>query len=240
MMPDLAVRAVAARELMDDPGADERMLARTYALFPLVNAVVSGRGGLSLRELRRRARGGTLRVLDIGTGGGDRARALARRLRRAGCAAEITAIDVDARAVDWASARDGGAGIRWRCASTADLVRAGERFDVVVSNHVLHHLTAADLADVLHDSLRLTAPGGVAVHSDIARSRLAYALFAAATLPFAGTLLAGSFIRPDGLTSIRRSYTAEELAAAAGRGWRVVRRAPSRLLLQAEAVDGRP
>lgn len=235
MTPDLSTRAVGARELMDEPAADQAALDRTYALFPLVNAVVSGWRGVYRRDIRSLARRGSLRVLDIGAGGGDLTRMIARRLHRDGCDADVTGLDVDPRAVRWASAQDSPPGLHWRCASTSDLVADGDRFDLVISNHVLHHLDPGQLSDVLADSLRLRAPGGAVLHGDIARSRTAYALFAAATLPLARTVLAGSFIRPDGLTSIRRSFTAGELAAAAGDGWRVEKRPPSRLLLRARA-----
>jgi hypothetical protein len=47
-----------------------------------------------------------------------------------------------------------------------------------------------------------------------------------ATLP-----LPASFIREDGLTSIRRSYTPAELTAAAPAGWRVEPGAPFHQIL---------
>lgn len=237
MIPDLTHRAAGARELMDEPDADQGMLDRTYTLFPLVNAVVSGWRGVYRRDIRPLARRGRLRVLDIGAGGGDVTRLIARLLSRDGCDAEVTGLDIDPRAVRWAAAQDGPPGLRWVCASASDLVSAGESFDVVISNHMLHHLTSDALSRMLVDSLRLRAPGGAVLHGDIARGRTAYALFAAATLPLERTVLAGSFIRSDGLTSIRRSFTARELAAVAGDGWRVERRAPFRLLLR--AVDPR-
>ena len=56
---------------------------------------------------------------------------------------------------------------------SGELADAGERFDVVLSNHVLHHLDGPRLGALLADSERLLAPGGVAVHGDIARSPLA-------------------------------------------------------------------
>lgn len=233
MIPVLSQRAAGARELMDEPDADQGMLERTYALFPLVNAVVSGWRGVYRRDIRPLARRGPLRVLDIGAGGGDVTRMIAGLLSRDGCDAHVTGLDVDPRAVRWAAAQDGPPGLRWVCASASDLVAAGERFDVVISNHMLHHLPPHALSGMLADSLRLRASGGVVLHGDIARSRAAYALFAAATLPFTRNVLAGSFIRADGLTSIRRAFTAGELAAVAGYGWRVERRAPFRLLLRA-------
>lgn len=231
MIVDLRRRDVEARELMDAPDADIDMLERTYARFPYVNAAVSGWRGVHRREIASRAGRRPIRVLDIGCGGGDITRAVAHRLRRNGVAAEVVGADIDPRAIRWAAAADDGELVRWRRASSSDLVADGEQFDVVLSNHVLHHLTAPQLTALLADSERLTAHGGVAVHSDIARSRAAYLLFGAATRPFAGNLLAGSFIREDGLISVRRSYTAAELAAVAPPGWRVERRMPARLLL---------
>lgn len=172
--------------------------------------------------------------------GGDLCRFLAGRLRRDGLEAEITALDTDERAIRWASAHDRGAGVRYRRALSTELVDAGETFDVVLSNHVLHHLDHAELQTVLEDSRRLLAPGGLASHHDIARGRTAYALFAAATWPLSRNLLADSFIRVDGLLSIRRSHTVAELRTIVPRGWRVRGGVPSRLEVRWEDDRARP
>lgn len=226
---------------MDDPDADQRMLERTYLRFGAVNDVVSRPGLLYRRDIRpRRVRGRAMRILDVGSGGGDLCRLLARRLRRDGIAAEITALDPEARAIAWSREHDGGAGIRHRIGVSTDLVAAGDRFDVVLSNHMLHHLTADELEALLGDSRRLIEPGGLILHRDIARSRTAYIAFGVSTLPFAGNLLAGSFIRDDGLTSIRRSYTVRELRRVVPPGWQVRAGFPSRLELRWEHADDRP
>ncbi|ALX67181.1 methyltransferase domain-containing protein [Microbacterium sp. XT11] len=240
MHPDLTVRDTGARELMDAPDADLRMLEQTYRRFGVVNRVVSAPVSLYRRDVRPRAGTRPLRILDIGAGGGDLCRFLARRLRRDGIAAELTALDPDERAMTWARRNGAGAGVTYRVAFSGDLVSEGRSFDLVLSNHLLHHLTAEELRTLLRDSSALVAPGGLVAHRDIARSRAAYALFAAATLPFAGNLFAGSFIRADGLTSIRRSYTAEELRAAVPPGWHVATRMPARLELRWEPGDDRP
>lgn len=231
---DLSARAVGVRERMDDPDADPGTLERTYQRFRIINEVVSRPGAMYRRDIRPRARRGRIRILDVGAGGGDLCRTLAARLNRDGLTADITALDADERASAWAAAHDRGAGVRYCCARVEDLVRAGEEFDVVLSNHLLHHLDARELQGVLADTRALVGVAGLVAHHDIARSRTAYTLFAAGTLPFAANLFAGSFIRPDGLTSIRRSYTSAELAAVAPPGWTVRRGVPARLELRWE------
>lgn len=228
----LGERDARLRERMDDPACDPEALARTYARFGLVNAAVSAPGDLYRRWVLPRVRARRpVRVLDVGTGGADLPRRLARAAARDGIAIEVVAIDPEPRAIAWARALDPVPGVTLREARSGDLVAAGERFDLVVSNHVLHHLAARELGALLAESERLLLPGGAAVHRDIERSRLGYLGFALATLPLEPTLLRGSFIRADGLASIRRSWTAAELAAAAPAGWRVRRAAPSRLEL---------
>lgn len=230
---DFRERDVDAIELMDDPHADARMLARTYGRFGLLNALLSHPGRLYRRDIRpRAAHTQRLRILDIGAGGADLCRFLAWRLRRDGFDAEITALDADERAIRWAQAHDRGAGITYRCAMTTELVAAGETYDVVLSNHVLHHLDRAQLRTVIGDSRRLVAASGLISHQDIARSRAAYLLYAGVTWPLARTALADSFIREDGLMSVRRSYTVAELQEFAPPGWSVRGSIPARLELR--------
>jgi 2-polyprenyl-3-methyl-5-hydroxy-6-metoxy-1,4-benzoquinol methylase len=213
---DLRRRDVDLVELMDDEAADLAGLRRTYAVFPLVNALVAGwrRAYVErLRPLLDRDRPTTL--LDLGSGGGDLARRLAGWAARDGLRLEVTAVDPDARAHDFASRRP-RAGVSYRCASSGDLVAAGESFDVVVSNHVLHHLDDEARRAVLADSERLATR--LALHSDIRRST--------------------SFVRTDGLRSIRRSWHADELRSTVPPRWRVLRRPPFRLWLVLEPLDG--
>lgn len=231
MLPQLRRRDPDVREEMDDPACDPAALERTYARFGIVNAVVSAPRTVYRQWVRPRLRaGGTVRLLDVGTGGVD----LPRRMLRWAAAdgdLRVVAIDPDPRSIAYARSLPPVRGLELRQATTLDLARAGERFDVVLSNHVLHHLSGAELGAILADSEALLRRGGVAVHGDIARSALAYAAFAAGTAPFEPTLLRGTFIRADGLASIRRSHTARELAAVAPPGWCVRRGFPARLEL---------
>ncbi|WP_442860545.1 class I SAM-dependent methyltransferase [Arthrobacter sp. zg-Y820] len=222
----LTERTPDAVEEMDRPDCNPVKLQRTYAQFWLINSVVSGWRRNYVRYLRPQfAAGRTNSLLDIGSGGGDVPRMLARWARRDGLRLEITGIDPDSRAHAFASSQPAMPGLSFRRAFSSELVAEGRSYDVVISNHVLHHLTDEQFPALLADSEALGT--GLSLHSDIERSRWGYALFSAGTLPF----FPGSFIRQDGLTSIRRSYTAAELAAAAPPGWRCLRHRPWQNLL---------
>ena len=221
----LAVRDPHAVEEMDKPDCDPRALARTYAQFPVINRFFSRWHSVYQQLIKPLlAPDRNTSLLDVGCGGGDIADSLARWAARDGLALSITAIDPDSRAIDFAVANTTG-NVAFRRTHTNQLVKEGAVFDIVISNHMLHHLQAAELQDLLADSARLAVR--CVIHSDIARSRMAYTLFGAATAPF----FHGSFIRRDGLTSIRRSYTSAELRAVLPPNWRVESAAPWRNLL---------
>lgn len=252
--PFLHARATDTAELMDAPGADPAMLDRTYEQFGMVNTAVSG-WRANYRRFLRPQLSTTLQttLLDIGSGGGDLPLALAAWAASDGLRLQITAIDPDARAHDFASARPPVRGVTFRRAFSAELVAEGAVFDIVMSNHMLHHLSAAELGGLLGDSERLLRGQGPerssegarsrprlprVLHGDITRSRLAYAGFALGTLPFARSLLAGSYIRKDGLTSIRRSFRPAELEGALPAGWAVWPQSVFRYLLVYPGAGG--
>ncbi|MBX3093681.1 MAG: methyltransferase domain-containing protein [Cryobacterium sp.] len=213
-------RDAALAELMDDPLCDPRTLDRTYAAFRVLNPVVAGWRRTYRRVIRPLLSADEERtLLDVGSGGGDVARSLARWAARDGLRLRVTGIDPDPRAHSYASALPPVAGVSFRRAWLEDVP---ERFDIVVSNHVLHHLD--DVAGFL--ALSASRARVLSLHSDLARGRAAYAAFSMLSTPF----FPGTFIRADGLTSLRRSYTAAELRDLVPMGWRVIPQHPSRLL----------
>jgi 2-polyprenyl-3-methyl-5-hydroxy-6-metoxy-1,4-benzoquinol methylase len=230
---DLSRRDAELTELMDDPDCDPDALERTYARFAIVNRVVAGWRGVyrsRIRPLLSHGRETTL--LDIGSGGGDVPLSLARWARRDGLRLRVTGIDPDPRAAAFARSRPADPDVRFVAASSADLVAEGRRFDLVTSNHVLHHLDDDAFDALLADSAAL-APR--ALHSDIARGRLAYAAYG----PLSRAVAGGSFVHVDGLRSIRRSWTPAELALRVPAGWRVEGAVPFRVLVVRDPVAGR-
>jgi 2-polyprenyl-3-methyl-5-hydroxy-6-metoxy-1,4-benzoquinol methylase len=221
----LGLRDTDAVEDMDRPDCDPERLRRTYEQFALVNRVVSGWRRLYRTRVRPQLSGpGRATLLDVGCGGGDLAVMLALWAARDGIQLNVTGIDPDARAFHFAANRKPVPGVEFRQAGSGDLLAEGKSYDVVVSNHVLHHLTAPQLPSFLDDSAGLARR--LALHNDLSRSAAAYVLFSAGALP-----LTGSYIRGDGLTSIRRSYTVPELGAVVPAGWTVEPHSPFHCLL---------
>ncbi|QIG39095.1 methyltransferase domain-containing protein [Microbacterium sp. 4R-513] len=229
----LRARDTVVVELMDDPDCDPARLAATLRRFDVVNRLWSGwsrlyrsRLGPFLGSLDRPAR-----VLDLGSGGGDLVARLSRLAERDGLDVRWIGADPDPRALDVARER-ASSRIEFRATDASSLGAAGERFDAVLSNNVLHHLGADELAAFAADSRALS--DGIVLHSDIRRSRAAYGLYAIAVTPFAP----GTFLRTDGLRSIRRSYHADELAGSLGAPWRVTDASPFRIVAEARAGGG--
>ena len=225
----LSERAEGLEERMDAADCDPVQLRRTYRQFAVVNQLLAGWDRLFARRLRGPARagmeaGGVATLLDVGCGGGDLVRRLAALALRDGLRLDITGIDPDDRALAYARSRATPPNVRFARNGVEDLVREGRSFDVVVSNHVLHHLPSAKVPDFLAATARLTRR--LALHNDIRRAPLAVPAFAAFSLPFRGSFIAG-----DGLRSIRRAFTPAELGVLAPPGWHVVRSRPFRQLV---------
>lgn len=223
--------------MLDRDDCDPETARTTYRQFERINAASSRIRAVYRRWLRPHMASDPARryaLLDIGSGGGDIAVALARWARADGLVLEVTGIDRNPRALAYAAKRETPPGVVFRGETVEALLERGERFDFVVSNHLLHHLEGDELPAMLEAAGRLCRR--CAVMADARRSDAAYLLFAG----LAPLCLRGSYHRHDGLASLRRAYTPAELARAAAPGWRLERLFPFRLVLVSEPEAAMP
>lgn len=105
-----------------------------------------------------------LRVLDIGCGGGLLSEPMAF------LGADVTGIDATAKLVHVARvhAASSGVDIDYRHALAEDLVRAGERFDVIINAEVIEHV--ADVDRFVESCCRLMKPGAIMIVATLNRT----------------------------------------------------------------------
>jgi 2-polyprenyl-3-methyl-5-hydroxy-6-metoxy-1,4-benzoquinol methylase len=137
-----------AEEIMDDPGQSEADFAAALRDLETLNRITFAHIPL-LRFLDRvmAARpGASISVLDVGAGGGDALRAVARWGVKRGIATDLWGLDRSPWAERHAMAR--GTPARWITADLFDLP-SDQRFDVVICGLFAHHLEDATLVRFL-------------------------------------------------------------------------------------------
>lgn len=223
-------RAADLRELMDAPNVDVDTLHHTYDRFRLVNRWVARWESTYAEHIRPLFKPGqTIRILDVGCGAGDVALYLRKRCLRDGFIPEITLIDPSEHAESYFNTHPLPSDVRYMRTTSSQLVASGAQFDLVISNHLLHHLQESEVVHVLGDSLRLAKRR--VIFSDLDRNVIAWFFFSI----FAWPVSFGTFIHTDGLRSIRRSYLRQEVIDLLPGGWSVHRQFPFRLLVMRDA-----
>lgn len=222
----LSERDTQSRERMDDPYCDIQELENTYRQFDRVNNWISQWHYIYKHNIRPYMSQNTqYSLLDIGFGGGDIPINLAQWAAADNLDLQITAIDPDPRAISFVETLDYPPSIEFLQCELSELEPSQEQFDFVISNHLIHHLTKNELLKTLDRARNLSTTS--VIFNDLRRSDLAYLLFNIFSRP----LFRSSFITEDGLTSIKRSYTKEELAKVVPADWKVQNLFPFRLLL---------
>lgn len=223
-------RARDLTELMDAPDADTDILHRTYERFALVNRLVARWDSTYVEHIRPLFKPGqSIRILDVGCGAGDVALHLRSRLLSDGFDPHVTLIDPSEHVEAFFNTRPLPEGVRYLKTHSGALRQTGATFDLVISNHLLHHLSEPEVVRVMEDSLHLCTRR--VLFSDLDRNVIAWACFAVFAWPFSF----GTFIHTDGLRSIRRSYLRQELIDLLPGGWSVQRQFPFRLLVMRDA-----
>lgn len=209
-------RAVHLTERMDDPNCDLETLRNTYQYFLAVNSTLGRWKYVYKKHISPMlANNSNLRLLDIGCGGGDILWMLAKWMKRDGFQCQLTGIDPDDRAISFAKVRKYALPVGLRSCSTSDLLAEKcQPYDVVISNHVLHHLTDEDVGVFLGESKELAAKK--VIHCDLVRNDLAYFSYPIVSFP----AQRNSFLMTDGLISIRKSFIRREIEVLAGKDWK--------------------
>jgi SAM-dependent methyltransferase len=231
ILPHLAERHRQA-EWMDQPGLNAQEHARALRGLARINQISRSAAVLwpKIARVAHARGGGTVRVLDLASGGGDVAIALARWAARLACDLRMEGCDLSPEAVRFAQkqARRRRAPIRFfQLDALRDPLPDG--YDIVMCSLFLHHLAEPDAVGLLRKMA--AAAGSLVLVDDLIRSRRGYGL------AWLGCrILSGSpVVHHDGPVSVSAAFTVSEaraLAERAGlRGAVVTRHWPERFLL---------
>jgi len=222
----LSKRNTGLTEIMDDPDCDRDGLFRTYQTFGRMNRLLSGWESIYKNKIRPLLNHSSTQItlLDIGTGGGDIPSHLSELAKKDGFSIQITAIDPDERAIEFAKSENTSGNIDFLCARSDELVKEGKQYDFVISNHLIHHLEGREILNLCSDAEKLCRYR--VLFNDIERGDLGYVFFSLASPQF----FRNTFIPTDGPLSIRRSFTKSELQELLPPGWKVKRLFPYRLI----------
>jgi 2-polyprenyl-3-methyl-5-hydroxy-6-metoxy-1,4-benzoquinol methylase len=190
-------------EILDDPHVDDALRARSLADVARSNTVFGGwravRDELAL-VLDSRT-GGSVSLLDVGTGIGDIPSLAVKTWRARGLT--ITAFGVDTSASLLREAHAGG--LIPICADALLLPLASKSVDIAICSQTLHHFETRDALTVLRELDRVARERVIV--SDIRRSWVAAAGIWLASFP----LRFHPVSRHDGVVSVLRGFTPSEL-----------------------------
>jgi len=225
LVEPLSVSPVGA-ELLDDPAADPAAVAESLRNIARSNLWFGGaaavRHGLA-RALAGVPAGSTATLADLGTGLGDLPRAAARWAARRGI--RLVTVGLERSRVAARLAHERGVPCAVGCAGAPPF--RDKSVDIILLSQVAHHLTNDSVVRLFRACDRLARRAVIV--ADLRRGALGPLAFwcGARALGFDGVTVA------DGMTSLRRGYTARELRAllaAAGVGGTVERRPGYRLV----------
>ncbi len=213
-MPDFTKRS-REREIIDDMALDAAAMADVLRDLGVVNRYLGGYSTTLDAMARLLPAGhGSVRVLDVGAGGGDMARRLVAWGRARGRRVEVVSVDLSYGAVLFE--RDALGGLAEASVVQADVLAlpfAAGSFDVAICALFLHHFEQPFAAKILRAMFDVSRYGIVV--NDLHRHPLAYAGIWTLTR----LLGANPIVRKDGPLSVLRAFRRddfEELARETG------------------------
>ncbi len=148
-----------------------------------------------------------LRIVDVGSGGGDALRRIALWARRERLALELVGVDLNPyatrAAVEFSAGDPRFRDVQW-CTGNAYTEPAAQRPDVVMSSLMTHHMKDGEIVDFLR-WMETQASFGWFVN-DLLRSPRAYRWFGV----LARLMRWHPFVRHDGPVSFRRAFRTED------------------------------
>jgi 2-polyprenyl-3-methyl-5-hydroxy-6-metoxy-1,4-benzoquinol methylase len=147
----------------------------------------------------------TLRIIDLGCGGGDLALAVAKSCRKHKIKCSITGIDGNAHTLVYAQKKCRSFHeINFLLDDILDKEFSMQPCDILISSHFMYHFSDDALIEFLRNNL--SSISTAVIFSELKRNRLALCLFKLSNF----LLPVSKMAKEDGLVAIKRSFTTKE------------------------------
>jgi len=218
---DFSLRAEPAElpELMDEPCTYEEFRDCLHDLEQVNRLTLAYRPTLRFVDevLSRHKSREPLHIVDVGCGGGDMLRRIARLAQRKNIPVKLVGIDMNPYARRYvedlaAGARSASAAIEW-ITGDAFAYQPPDSIDIIISSLFTHHLATPDIVQFLAWMEHFASVGWFV--NDLLRSERSYRLFGL----LSRVMRWHPFVQHDGPVSIRRAFRDEdwlEIASVAG------------------------
>ena len=195
-------------ELMDDPKLDEDRLQAALKDVTLVNRYLGGQQVTidGMKHFTGKFPQKTYSIVDFGCGDGAMLRKIADYARKMKLDFQLLGLDLNEISIALAKSKSVDyPEIEYLQKDILELNQDGFGCDVFTSTLTMHHFTDVEIEAFLKQFLSISKLG--VVINDLQRSRIAYVLFKVFSTVFMKTHIA----RHDGLISIKRAFTKNEL-----------------------------
>jgi 2-polyprenyl-3-methyl-5-hydroxy-6-metoxy-1,4-benzoquinol methylase len=200
-MPYLRERTYE-KELLDRDDIPFADIARNMQELDNINTRLGGHAITisGLRHLlRRHPQGASLHIMEIGCGGGDNLRVIARWAKQHGVSVLLTGVDINPECIAYAQSREANRGIYFICSDYRAL-KEQQHPDIIFSSLFCHHFTDEELVLQLK-WMQQHARLGFFIN-DLHRHPLAYHSIRLLTRAFSKSYL----VKNDAPLSVRRGF----------------------------------
>ncbi|MDX2245467.1 MAG: methyltransferase domain-containing protein [Bacteroidia bacterium] len=195
-------------EIMDDHDLTGDILRAELDNLDTINRLLGGRGVVldGIKKALKKIHNRPVNIADLGCGGGDILRVIAKWAAKEGVSVRLYGIDINETCILYAREKSSDyPEITFLQADSFSEDMPDRSYDIVICSLFLHHFSDTQLPQIFRHLLRISR--SAVIVNDLQRHWLPFFLFRILT----GVLRAPFVVRHDGLISIMRGFTRKEL-----------------------------